>query len=337
MTGKLFVVVLAVAALAVAVLGAVSYRDPLVWEASPTGRTWLQVVFRDGNCRVVSVYATDPDPTMDHYALFWRLHPAAGRFRIKHFTVDAPGGNAVTHEFQLDLAGWLPGAALIFLVAIGSAKRRLGLELRPAWHEMWTTTGVGMPWGRRVRRTGIAGLVGLSLASAALWLWSFMSEPLAWGFGPDPDFGVSLQSGTNPTRLRAAAQSIGADRLILDLAGTHVQVPGFGESGPYFSAFVRIEHGKLKIGRALTQGQTAGVFPKDAKFAGFGLLTGLGAQTVYAPLWAPVVLFLLYPVIAFFRGPVRRCHRRAKGFCPCCAYDLTGLPEPRCPECGTPI
>ena len=53
--------------------------------------------------------------------------------------------------------------------------------------------------------------------------------------------------------------------------------------------------------------------------------------------WAPVVLFLAYPVIAFFRGPVRRCRLRALGHCRRCGYNLTGLPEPRCPECGTAI
>jgi len=29
--------------------------------------------------------------------------------------------------------------------------------------------------------------------------------------------------------------------------------------------------------------------------------------------------------------------RRLEGRCEKCNYDLRGLPEPRCPECGTPF
>jgi hypothetical protein len=53
------------------------------------------------------------------------------------------------------------------------------------------------------------------------------------------------------------------------------------------------------------------------------------------PLWCPIVLFAAYPVLAFIRGPVRRYRRRKRGLCTRCGYNLTGLTEPRCPECGT--
>ncbi len=32
--------------------------------------------------------------------------------------------------------------------------------------------------------------------------------------------------------------------------------------------------------------------------------------------------------------PMRGERRRAKGLCPSCGYDMSGLPGPRCPECG---
>lgn len=33
-------------------------------------------------------------------------------------------------------------------------------------------------------------------------------------------------------------------------------------------------------------------------------------------------------------APAQRRHRLRRGLCPRCCYDLTGLAEPRCPECG---
>lgn len=57
---------------------------------------------------------------------------------------------------------------------------------------------------------------------------------------------------------------------------------------------------------------------------------------VWFPLWVPFALCSIWPVLAFSRGPWRRSGRRIKGFCLGCGYNLTGLVEPRCPECGRP-
>ena len=52
-------------------------------------------------------------------------------------------------------------------------------------------------------------------------------------------------------------------------------------------------------------------------------------------LWYPIILFSIYPTIAFIRGPLRRHRRRRKGECIGCGYDLTGNESGVCPECGS--
>ena len=59
--------------------------------------------------------------------------------------------------------------------------------------------------------------------------------------------------------------------------------------------------------------------------------------TVWFPFWALVILLAIYPTLAFACGPLRRHRRRKRGLCVRCGYNLTGLMEPRCPECGTEI
>ena len=49
------------------------------------------------------------------------------------------------------------------------------------------------------------------------------------------------------------------------------------------------------------------------------------------------VVFGAYPTLAFLHGPVRGWSRRKRGRCVKCGYDLTGLTEPRCPECGREV
>jgi len=60
------------------------------------------------------------------------------------------------------------------------------------------------------------------------------------------------------------------------------------------------------------------------------------ARYTRLPHWVVAVLLLL-PTMRFFVSRFRRRWRERHGLCTNCAYDLRGLPEPRCPECGTPV
>ena len=59
--------------------------------------------------------------------------------------------------------------------------------------------------------------------------------------------------------------------------------------------------------------------------------------SVSLPFWQVFLLFAAYPSVLLIRGPVRRWHRRRKGWCVKCGYDLTGNVSGVCPECGEPV
>ena len=95
-------------------------------------------------------------------------------------------------------------------------------------------------------------------------------------------------------------------------------------------------------GTFLTESQVLppNIFPSGARFH-----TGYASRARWVkptnvlisfPLW-PVGLLLLawgcYP----FLPQYRRWRRRKMGLCTNCGYNLRGLTEPRCPECGKPF
>ena len=58
-------------------------------------------------------------------------------------------------------------------------------------------------------------------------------------------------------------------------------------------------------------------------------------SVLVVPFWIPVASLLVYPAIAFIRGPLLRWRRRRKGLCLKCGYNLTGNESGKCPECGS--
>lgn len=59
------------------------------------------------------------------------------------------------------------------------------------------------------------------------------------------------------------------------------------------------------------------------------------ANGVGLPFWSICILAMIYPTVAYIRGPWCRWRRQNRNQCIHCGYRLGGLTEPRCPECGS--
>ena len=76
----------------------------------------------------------------------------------------------------------------------------------------------------------------------------------------------------------------------------------------------------------------------DLRWGGFGysyssVESNIG-RSVFVPLWAPMLLFLVLPMFWLIaRGRAVRTRNRCTG----CGYNLTGNISGVCPECGTPV
>ncbi len=62
------------------------------------------------------------------------------------------------------------------------------------------------------------------------------------------------------------------------------------------------------------------------------IVSGISIRT---PWWFASGLLVIYPTVAFLRGPGRRWLRCRRGLCVKCGYDLMGNVSGVCPECGS--
>lgn len=67
----------------------------------------------------------------------------------------------------------------------------------------------------------------------------------------------------------------------------------------------------------------------------FKSASGLTNYYIRLSLWLPALIGIGLRFITLGVLRLRQQRRRKRGFCFNCGYNLTGLPQPRCPECGT--
>ena len=187
----------------------------------------------------------------------------------------------------------------------------------------------------RCRYMLLAGLLVLALALTAIKIWqSFAPEPhpfsagipaaylvlLTWNLARYWDFlgQAPADEATRCRQVRQFAIALGAIAL-LSAVGTAV-------------LDVRLAF--------LFHGMTPIVGPKPLPPAAAAATAALRRQEwlIVATGAAESVFLLLFALsqVWLWRHASRKL-RRLSGHCEKCGYPLTGLPEPRCPECGTPI
>ena len=74
---------------------------------------------------------------------------------------------------------------------------------------------------------------------------------------------------------------------------------------------------------------------KNVSLGGIQYFSNQNTMNISMPVWIAISLLAFYPTICFLRRPLRRYRCRRRGLCVQCGYNLTGAPQPRCPECGT--
>jgi len=192
----------------------------------------------------------------------------------------------------------------------------------------------------RVKKLLAILFLSLALPLIVFWavsaLWPRSGQFRAYGWGPvglyrqGPPFAVSLTLLAESDRwlslwidqrnvrftLRAPLLGRCPDRKL--------SVAGFGYSQ-------RVYQPPVYCGTALEASSERSNRPVRS-FQGYGR-----ERSLLLPIWFVSACLCAYPIAFFVIMPLQRGRRRGPGFCLVCGYNLTGLPEPRCPECGAEV
>jgi hypothetical protein len=173
--------------------------------------------------------------------------------------------------------------------------------------------GVGLVL-RRLFAVAAAGSLGLCVATAGLWAWSYA--------GPRQQIGRATPA---PAKYREVA--LGGGHLAFSTIETFAPPAGLGGGYPYGAELSEWEAMGLRWRR---EGLTI-------QRPGDRAVVAVVSRTSTFVVWLawPLLLSAILPAgWLVWRRKIAR--ERRKGMCRVCGYDLRASPD-RCPECGTAI
>lgn len=148
-----------------------------------------------------------------------------------------------------------------------------------------------------------------------------LATGVAWVVAPDPRERHLRNPGTGTTpRVQVVAGNGGPERCLIIGYGVFLRDEPPGVADIYVKARRQL------LGVSYNRYES---LPNPPVF--------VDGWAVAVPFWLLIVLLSAYPMSSFVRGPARKWRRRKRALCVRCGYNLTGLTEPRCPECRRTI
>jgi len=311
--GKLFRITLWILFIAVAGLTCVSYLHAIRTGIELSDKRLLAVSIAHGNLEF-GYYTAESQTSRCLLRIAEFIYNGKAEFRLAGF----PWYRSARLNWEttagvkyIGAGGSLLLPLVTFPAVMWAIKRRRRLAV--AMREIVRPSGPhpNMPFGRAIRRS-VIGMVGMaSLLGVGIWVASYKydAKEHCWHVDQDSLLLTDLERGY----VKVVYVSCNTNGSNVPIVDQHLGGFGFKQTS---------------VPSVLPAGQR----PKAPNAPGPALDV---TRVLWIPCWAPVVLFSAWPVFAFFRGPYRRAKQGATGFCSRCGYNLTGLVEPRCPECGT--
>ncbi len=345
-------------AMALAGVGGISYVRPLITAFPLSHNTQYRLTVADGNLRLVWLRAEFMasyigETPLEAYGRMWddaQTYPFRWEQRkVRLFD------RTLIDRFEIGCTLFAPLILLLLVLfvvrPIVRHKRRVRFILAELWH---ASNRQGRTVWRCCRHLVLAGLTFGAMVTALAWavsydwiphsiqraidsrseqiFWSADSATLLIGTGPfaEPLHSVTVFGGTIAL---ASSFRVPTDTVVPTRDMEHA---GFGwKQGirPPLSLYDGLNGGTAEEMAVHYRVNRHWLTPATIEKL---FRTKEHVRSVWFPLWAPFALCSIWPVLAFFRGPWQRSGRRIKGLCLGCGYNLTGLVEPRCPECGRP-
>ncbi|UCC32287.1 MAG: hypothetical protein JSU86_08395 [Phycisphaerales bacterium] len=338
-----------------------SYFRPLAFDCQLTNTVWFQVTLVDGGARTLAIRGDSSASwtaatVIERDKNTWRrVLSSDPRGRVSHYgsPVDTSGTYVDSYRVDVPLV-----PLLLMILALSLSIRLIRRRMPPrrlVWEELWTPGRNGHRSSGIVRRGLLVLSLALALAATLLWAGSYIGLPDRWKYFGD-SFALARAKVENDFKLALDAEDI--DKLHELIAGVENGETD-RQTGPEKHLSLEVLRGSVAFHYYSWDAPTGSV-PRRVrqKFAGVEIIQGSAAapmltdprlpnlvsamgskslrteRTVVVPFWMLVMLFALWPVLSFIRGPLRRARRRAAGCCRHCGYNLTGNTSGVCPECG---